>query len=71
MKMLWEFFGVSPHVPSGTADVQKQETRPLAETVLNYAELRSYFQGTPHQEYFREGAGAAPSGRSGGVPRSD
>ncbi|SBW22887.1 Nodulation protein H [Candidatus Protofrankia californiensis] len=52
MAGIWDFLGVSPHLLSGCLLLQQQETRPLSEAVLNYAELRGHFRGTPYQAFF-------------------
>nr|WP_283234686.1 sulfotransferase [Candidatus Protofrankia californiensis] len=49
---IWDFLGVPPHPLSGCLLLQQQETRPLGEAVLNYAELRDHFRGTPYQAFF-------------------
>jgi hypothetical protein len=49
---LWDFLQVSPHQLSGRHVLQRQETRPLSEAVLNHDELRDYFKGTPYDAFF-------------------
>ncbi|OHV42881.1 hypothetical protein BBK14_31585 [Parafrankia soli] len=49
---IWDFLRVSPHPLSDCHLLQRQETRPLSEAVLNYDELRGHFQGTPYQAFF-------------------
>ncbi|WP_051086545.1 sulfotransferase domain-containing protein [Methylobacterium sp. WSM2598] len=50
---VWSFLGVRPHQPSGLTDLQRQEMRPLIETVQNFDELRRYFSGGPYQKFFQ------------------
>jgi hypothetical protein len=47
------FLEVSPHART-TETLVKQETRPLVETIANYAELLDHFSGTPHEAFLRQ-----------------
>ncbi len=47
-----DFLRIPPHQLSGRPVLQRQETRPLSETVMNYAELREYFQDSPYHAFF-------------------
>lgn len=52
MANLFDFLGVPPHLLSGGVVLQRQEMRPLSETVLNFDELFSYFRGSSYQCFF-------------------
>jgi Sulfotransferase domain len=49
---VWDFLRIPPHRLSGRPQLQRQESRPLSETVKNYAELRDHFRGGPYSAFF-------------------
>ncbi|MCC8954414.1 sulfotransferase [Bradyrhizobium sp. Pear77] len=52
---IWEFFGVPALQLSGRAILQRQETRPLDQTVQNFHELRLHFADGPYARLFEVG----------------
>ncbi|MEX3672178.1 sulfotransferase [Paraburkholderia phenoliruptrix] len=60
LEPVWKFLGTSVHPCSGTTTLQRQEVRPLEQTVLNFDELKRHFLGSPYAKFFQ----AAKDGRS-------
>ncbi|MEI9401913.1 sulfotransferase [Mesorhizobium argentiipisi] len=61
---IWEFLGVAAFGPSGTANLKRQEARPLDQTIENFEELRRHFAGGPYARFFEIGRRLTPR-RSG------
>ncbi|TIL39688.1 MAG: sulfotransferase, partial [Mesorhizobium sp.] len=49
---VWDFLGVPALEPSDNAILQRQETRPLDQTVENFDELRIHFARGPYSRFF-------------------
>ncbi|MPR12140.1 sulfotransferase [Microvirga tunisiensis] len=49
---IWDFLGVPALQLSGRAVLQRQETRPLDQTVVNVYELRRHFAGGTYARFF-------------------
>jgi hypothetical protein len=47
LAQVWQFLGVTPHGPL-TSTLERQESRPLRETVTNYGELQLLFEYTEY-----------------------
>ncbi|MET3524622.1 sulfotransferase [Mesorhizobium abyssinicae] len=54
---IWDFLGVPALRLSGTAVLQRQETRPLEQTIENFQELRRHFAHGPYTRFFEVGEG--------------
>ncbi|MDX8528894.1 sulfotransferase [Mesorhizobium sp. MSK_1335] len=52
---IWEFLGVPALRFSSTATLQRQETRPLEQTIENFHELRRHFSHGPYARFFDVG----------------
>ncbi|KAA3448413.1 nodulation protein NodH [Mesorhizobium sp. SARCC-RB16n] len=61
---IWEFLGVAAFGPSGTANLKRQEARPLDQTIENFEELRRHFARGPYAKFFEVGDRLTPR-RSG------
>ncbi|MET3582912.1 LPS sulfotransferase NodH [Mesorhizobium robiniae] len=49
---IWDFLGVPTLQLSGSAILQRQETRPLDQTIENFDELRLHFANRPYARFF-------------------
>ncbi|EIM30622.1 MULTISPECIES: sulfotransferase [Microvirga] len=52
---IWDFLGVPALQLPGRAILQRQETRPLDQTVQNYHQLRLHFADGPYARFFEVG----------------
>lgn len=52
LERIWEFLGLPVRPVSGRARLQRQEVRPLDQTVENFDELRRQFEQGPYAGYF-------------------
>ncbi len=52
---IWDFLGVAALQLSGRVILQRQETRPLDQTVQNFHELRLHFRDGPYARFFEVG----------------
>lgn len=52
LELVWEFLGLPVQPVSGRAKLQRQEVRPLDQTVQNFNELRRQFKQGPYARYF-------------------
>ncbi|WP_426420416.1 sulfotransferase [Bradyrhizobium genosp. A] len=52
LELVWEFLGVRMRNVSGRVKLQRQEVRPLDQTVEDFDELRRQFKEGPYARYF-------------------
>ncbi|MEM5345624.1 sulfotransferase [Paraburkholderia azotifigens] len=52
LEAAWTFLGTSVHPCSHRTALQRQEVRPLDQTVLNFDELKRHFRGGPYEKFF-------------------
>ncbi|AJD43759.1 sulfotransferase nodulation protein NodH (plasmid) [Rhizobium gallicum bv. gallicum R602sp] len=52
LETIWDFLGVPSHQLSGRAILERQESRPLNETVENFDALRRHFADGPYARFF-------------------
>ncbi|WP_027155853.1 sulfotransferase [Mesorhizobium sp. WSM2561] len=55
MAKIWDFLGVAAFELTGTANLKRQEARPLDQTIENFEELRRHFAGGSYAGFFEVG----------------
>lgn len=67
MATIWDFLGVPELQLSARAMLQRQETRPLDQTLQNFHELRLHFADGPYAKFFEIGGRAMGDQRATGI----
>ncbi|SIT43560.1 Nodulation protein H [Paraburkholderia ribeironis] len=55
LQAVWAFLGTSVHPCPHRTVLQRQEVRPLEQTVFNFDELKRHFRGGPYESFFEAG----------------